>query len=135
MHPPDIHQLLKRTGARYIGAQHVPDGLSGALQAFGLFPEPTALQELSPAKAVDVLALLLWKDMAYGVERCDQAQAKGFAKQVVSHYNERGARFLSNGNWAQEKTWYPLTRATFDSGIVIELPDSHFACLWFEDED
>jgi hypothetical protein len=111
------------------------DDLAIVLANFGLFADPTLLIEVSRAEAIAILTKLLWKDMAYGVECMPLDTAREFADAFVVEHESSNCKYYSNVVSAQSNEWYPLTTATFDSGIIISSNTRQHACLWFEDED
>lgn len=110
------------------------ESFTEALSRFGLLPEPEGLSNVSKSEAQAILANLLWKGMAYGEEQLPQSEAEAVANEFVGQYSG-GVAFLSNGNWAQSKGWYPMTPATFDSGLVVHEAEGRYSCVWFRDED
>jgi hypothetical protein len=136
----DIPEHRKCGHTRCIEVPLDAGGLNAALEAFQLPPKPEALIEVSVKRAQEILALLLWKDLAYGGEIMPQKTAQKLAQDFVSTGETHEALFFSNADWPahlRRPTSYPftgLTNATFDGG-VIALGKTVASCVWIEDED
>ena len=112
-----------------------------AARAFGLAGEPGLYGEIDASQAVSLLQRVIHRDLAYGVELVSPARAQGLAIAFVQAAGGHGARYFTNGTLgtanasaAQGVSWSPATDATFDTGILVIMPQRS-ACLWFEDED
>jgi len=121
---------------RYAVVNEDTGNLGRLLAKFGLRQDESALVEHEWPVALDILTLLLWKDLAYGRECMPRETALTWARQLLAAHAQPGARFYSNGNVVRGDRWHPLTDATFDAGLVIVNPSAAVhCCVWFEDED
>lgn len=116
-------------------ASEMTGDLSRVLSKFGLLDDASMLIEHSRATAVSILTELLWKDMAYEGECMPRENAEASAISIISENEDAQSRFFSNGNWALRESWNPLTKATFDAGIIISGQRGTYFCIWIEDED
>ena len=107
--------------------------LEDALAKFGL--KSTSLFEIDEHTAWEILADLLWVDMAYRHEFMPEQRANDLAEQIISDHSDQNCKYFSNRENIESNIWKPLTTSTFDSGIVIAWGDGNFFCIWFEDED
>jgi hypothetical protein len=91
-----------------------------------------------------VLAAVLARDLAYDRELMDESKARALADEFLRQFGPN-ARFFTNrefrrqaadaSEWVQRTAeWDPVTRATFDTGVVVVDVD-RAGLLWFEDED
>ena len=135
-------RALRRAGHVRGGA--LPQGFDSpeaAARSFGLASEPGIYAEIDAAQAVSVLQRVIHGDLAYGVELVPPARAQRLAIAFVQAAGGPGARYFTNGapglpnpSVAGGASWSPATDATFDTGILVLVPQ-RTACLWFEDED
>ena len=96
---------------------------------------PPAWTELDATEALDAATRVLHVDLAFKSPVMPIESAKSLARTFLGFF-QGGATFLTNGSLAATGTgaWSPLTRATFDTGIVAIGP-SRVGLLWVEDED
>lgn len=120
---------------RYAVVADLSNDLSQVLAKFGLVPDASLLIEHNRETAYEILVKLLWKDMAYANECMPRTEAEGFAKAILAEHTSAESRFFSNGNWAKRGSWNPLTRSTFDAGLIVSASDHLYFCIWFQDED
>jgi hypothetical protein len=101
-------------------------------------------RELARPDAHAVLAAVLTRDLAYDRELMDESKARALADEFLRQFGPN-ARFFTNrefrrqaadaSEWVQRTAeWDPVTRATFDTGVVVVDVD-RAGLLWFEDED
>lgn len=134
--PRERHVGKSRCQSVRVFSRTVPDVLAG----FGLKPTEEALTEYSAERASEILAALLWKDLAYGCEIMPLTRAQELADDFV-HSHPHGTRFFANADWAaylRERpkafTFWNLTPSTFDGGLLA-LGRDIASCVWVEDED
>jgi hypothetical protein len=103
--------------------------------AFGLLAEADYYREIDAATAQVILARLVGRDMAYGVEVVPADRASELAARFLAQFGS-GSRFFTNGDWHRDDPaeWEAVTEATFDGG-VLALGGRRSGCLWVEDED
>jgi hypothetical protein len=143
-----LEQLLrtfaKRTNARWwVGKR--PEVREGQLAKAiaGLVGLPTSADDpfasggmvrLNKADAAHVLAVAGATSLAH--EACSPRKGQvEEAKRALDDFAPDAA-FFSNGEWKEgpSRSWYPLTRATFDCG-VIGFDRDHAFIFWVEEED
>ena len=98
---------------------------------------------LSESKAAQLVRDVLAHDLAYDGELMPSADAANLAAGFMAHVGG-AAQFFTNGSWCEAPavtptvkrgaSWEPLSRATFDAGVV-GVGDDRAALLWVEDED
>lgn len=105
-----------------------------------------SLVQIDKAKAQSILALLLYKDMAYESEIMPIDRADYLVERFCDLFTNKASYFSNstrnkndyfNTGKAFElglNSWNPLTEATFDSGIIV-CDDERIGVAWFEDED
>jgi hypothetical protein len=139
-----IAQIIEaRTGGEVIAAT-VDRCFSLAEQAapeFGLSAKPEIYEQISPDEAVEVLASVIHKDMAYGYEFTPLEQARQLASSFVFSFPPLDTTYFTNGSFGKPRenpnvgpSWSPATDATFDTGVLV-LSGVSTSCLWFKDED
>ena len=114
------------------------DDLDDLLPCFGLNGTFDDLREISQEEALESLIFLIWKDLAYGVERMSRAQAEELANLFFSScHAEFSSRFFTNGRCLKEGhfEWFPMTEFSFDRGVIMLNPDHSAYCLWYISED
>jgi hypothetical protein len=98
--------------------------------------------ELRRAEARLVIREILWHDLAYGSRIMEGAAAAGFADEFLAFF-EPDARFFTSAAFHEHQifvdlygiaTSYPLTEATFDTGVVA-VDRRSVGIVWAEDED
>jgi hypothetical protein len=112
-----------------------------AAAEFGLSAREGAYGPISREEAIEVLACVIHKDMAYGVDFVAISRARELAAEFVGAFRQEGTRFFTNGTFGKPRegvdtgaSWVPATDATFDTGVLV-LSSHLAACLWFADED
>lgn len=81
-----------------------------------------------------ILSRILWKDLAYSIERMSLSTAKRLAAEFLKNFVPP-MLYLTNGeNLAHNYTYDPITDATFDGG-VIAFDGKKVGMLWVMDED
>jgi hypothetical protein len=98
-------------------------------------------EEVVRSVAVRHLTRILHKDLAYDVTIVPLDRAAELAERFIKLLGEAcyftntvPADRLDDILWAGAMGWTPLTRATFDSGIVAVGP-ANIGIIWIEDED
>jgi hypothetical protein len=109
------------------------------LETFGLESDSEAFEEISSTEATLCLAVLLWKDLAYGVTCMPKERAEEHASAFMAEYFCDGARCFTNGRWDTylEESSFPfasVTSATFNA-VILLLSASVATCFLIEDED
>lgn len=119
------------------------ESLSKTLKRLGFFDNTERLDTISVELAREIIARILWKDLAYSAELMPKNKAYEFADNILDEYHTRQCTIYTNSTWEECKTenlnlelsrYNPMTNATFDSGIIIKHPNYCF-CIWVEDED
>lgn len=121
--------------------QPAPEGLDAAAAQAGYRALGSRWCELSRERAQEVLAALLHRDMAYRAETLPRTEAERIAGAFFELFGGP-LRCYSNSDWEPDDpggslgvtSWDPISRATFDSGIVAT-DGVVTALFWFEDED
>ncbi len=134
----DLRALIKARDCGEIRIALVTEmtgDLSRVLSKLGFAPDASMLVEQDRVTALSILTALLWKDMAYEGECMPREQAEAFSNAIIDENCDIHSRYFSNGNWALQESWNPLTNATFDAGIIISSGGRLYFCIWFEDED
>lgn len=94
-------------------------------------------KEITQEEAYKILIFVLNKDLAYSVELMSLEEAEEFANKVFNFFTG-GCKFFTNAlfvdNYSALGTWDSLTKATFDTGVVI-LGDRQIGIVWVKDED
>jgi hypothetical protein len=104
--------------------------------------------ETDRATARWIVTMLLWRDLAYTVERIPWPDASSLAHQffrVVSGDGHPRARYFTNGAVVEGPTmytidrqpmlgWHPISENTFDTGAIILTPGTA-GMLWGTGED
>ena len=77
-----------------------------------------SLRPLSFSDAAYVLALAGTTSLVWD-RRGPTAESVRKCKHVLAPFNQ-SPKFLTNGNWAEgsNRSWNPLTKATFDCGVI-----------------
>ena len=108
----------------------------------GLRPLGTKWRNLTLENARAALERVLGRDLAYGAQTMSPETAHELSREFVSLFSG-SSFFYTNGDfpppdayreggWAG--SWDPITRATFDTGVVA-VDGDHAGLLWIEDED
>jgi len=102
----------------------------------------TKWRELTPESASAALERVLGRDLAYGAETMNSATAHELSREFIMLFTSRSFFYTNgdfpppeayrDGGWAG--SWDPVTRATFDTGVVA-VDDDQVGLLWIEDED
>jgi hypothetical protein len=139
-----LRTFAKRTNARWwVGKRpEVREGqLAKAIAGLVGLPasddDPFAnggMIRLSKADAAHVLAVAGATSLAYEAPSPPKGQVQE-AKRALDDFAPDAA-FFSNGEWKEgpSRGWNPLTRATFDCG-VIGFDRDHAFIFWVEEED
>jgi hypothetical protein len=128
-----------RTAGELIGGR-IDESIARVEEAaskFGLSAVPNIYRQIAREEAVAVLANVIHKDMAYGIEIVSIERARALASAFVNGLPDEGTRYFTNGTFGDPNTvasWAPATGATFDTG-VLALSTESTACVWFKDED
>jgi hypothetical protein len=102
----------------------------------------TKWRELTPESACAALERVLGRDLAYGVQAMSSSTAQELSREFITLFSGRSF-FYTNGDFPPPEeyreggwagSWDPVTRATFDTGVVAVGGD-HTGLLWIEDED
>lgn len=124
-------------------SSHTSPSLSELASEFGLAPDPANYREIDAASARWLVESVLNQDMAYGAEVIPSGRARELADTFLSQFSRQQVRFFTNGSFHERRgtklvwsgaAWNPVTKATFDTGVLILGPQSS-GCLWVEDED
>ena len=90
--------------------------------------------------AKSILEIILWKDLAYGEMTMQRNEASYFVNSFFDSFG-KSVRCFTNSTWEYDQnqepkltSWYSLTKATFDCGLLIIGYDKAGA-IWVEDED
>ncbi|MBO3083016.1 hypothetical protein [Cellulomonas fengjieae] len=103
----------------------------------GLEPLGDQWETLGRAAAVDLLALLLHRDLAYSGIAAPATQARELAEGFVGSFGPEECRYATNrplrgGRFAP--SWNPATSFTFDAGVIV-VGRERAGVLWVADED
>ncbi|UZN03837.1 hypothetical protein [Cellulomonas sp. S1-8] len=103
----------------------------------GLEPLGDRWEAVKRAAAVDLLALLLHRDLAYGGVVVPAPRAREFAEGFVGLFGPEECRFATNrplrgGRFAP--SYDRATSYTFDAGVVV-VGQERAGVLWVADED
>ncbi len=120
---------------RYSLVSDYSGNLDRVLAKFGLTPNKELLVEHDRGSALEILSVLLQRDMAYESPCMSEAEAAAMAESILSSNETVASKYFSNGNWAKKESWNPLTESTFDSGILVTIDKNLYFCIWFQDED
>jgi len=109
------------------------------LSHFNLQPKPEALKVIDVKEAVNIIADLLHKDMAYDAECMAKDISLHRGDYLISQFYVVGATIYTNRRWNYEQSqllnsWNSMTESTFDAGVIIRT-DKISTCIWAEDED
>ena len=101
----------------------------------GLAPLGAAWAPLSAEDALGLLARAIHLDLAYGMKRTDEREARALATAWLACAGA-GAHILTNGHWSTDfsGTSNPIGTATFDVAFAVVGPDRG-ALVWIGDED
>ncbi len=103
------------------------------------------VQEVSRDQAAAILTSVLQRDLAYNCPIMDAAMADDLARQFLDLF-AAGARYFTNCEFRYARdeesgrviadlgSWFPLSMATFDTGIIC-VDSQRIGILWVEDED
>jgi hypothetical protein len=114
-----------------------------ALSKAGLDPkEADNLIELPKNEAEQLLSMVLHKELAYRSEVMAKGLADSLSQKLIATYHiPNESKYYSNGHWKDYyfgsnvvNWWIPMTKATFDAGIIIKNKDM-FVSVWVQDED
>lgn len=129
----DCGQLRINTVSSWKG-----ETFNDALILLGLLPNESGLREIDFAYAKDVISKILWKDLAYKIELMPLEKAQLFANKIMADYYSDECTLYTNVGTGElhgtSLSWDPMTKATFDCGVIIKHADYCF-CVWVEDED
>jgi hypothetical protein len=113
-----------------------PDSIEGLLRDFGFAHPEEVLFPIPRDEASGVISHLTAYDQAYGAPTGVIDIAEECGREFVALFPE-DARFFTNSSepiGAANRSWHPLTEATFDAGVLAIAP-RRVGVLWFEDED
>jgi len=128
--------LARKWGkGRYALISTAGETIPEILAKFGLKPFEDGLRDVTAAQASQILKQLLWKDAAYNAECMSETEAAQLTAQIMTIHGGESCKYLSNADPQHPGSFYPMTEATLDSGIIIIRPDNIHICIWFEDED
>jgi hypothetical protein len=104
-----------------------------------LIPDEKRLIKIDRDEAIEILKVLLSKDMAYKSEIMKIEESSALSQNVIDSYSSDDTEYFTNGHWNEREknngfTWNPMTEATFDGGIIIKRAQKVIS-IWFEDED
>lgn len=98
------------------------------------------LKNIEREQALDILKLVLKEDLAYSSQIMPDEQAEELARDFCNQFQE-AAKFFTNGSFEASsygkmslRSWNPITKATFNTGVFI-IDEKSVGCLWVEDED
>lgn len=98
------------------------------------------LKKVDREMALKILRLILMKDLVYKSPLMTEEQASELASDFCNLFGN-SAKFFTNGSFEESlsnnlslKSWNPITKAAFDTGILI-IDEKSTGCLWVEDED
>ena len=91
------------------------------------------LVELDLPQATALLTRLIEVDLAYGTTCVPHENARRIAEGLLSEYAGASSRYFSNGDGTG--SWMPLTKSTFDAGLIVRCQSHVYFCVWFEEED
>jgi hypothetical protein len=99
---------------------------------------------ISRSEALFLLTRVLSQDLAYHSRLLHHETAEALADTFLSFFTEEALYFTNgsyhippqrtNGNTVRGASWIPITRATFDTG-VIAIDEDRIGLLWVLDED
>jgi hypothetical protein len=95
-------------------------------KAFKLRDDDSCYREIDKGTAHSLIAEVLHRDQAYGVEMMTAAQAEQLTGTFFEQFGAQARYFTNN--------WCPVTNATFDAGVIV-IGALRSGCLWVEDED
>lgn len=137
----EMHKLRDAGVLRTALVSSYQETLSKTLEKIGLFNDEELLNVIDKELAHDVVARILWKDLAYNVELMPKDKAYEFSDKILTQYYTDECTIFSNSQWEEKDNenvrligFNSMTNATFDSGIIIKHPNYCF-CIWVEDED
>ncbi|KYF57789.1 hypothetical protein BE08_18630 [Sorangium cellulosum] len=134
----DRIQAARSCGVLHIGVVAESVRSVGDLaRRFGLQGDDGAYREIGEETARRIIAFVLHRDLAYGVEMVPAEDAARLADAFLEQLDGAGCRYFTNGDFGEDPagaSWTPVTSATFDTGALI-LGTSRSGCLWVEDED
>lgn len=118
--------------------------LDSYVEQLGMHGIGKSWREVDALGARKIIQRILHRDLAYNSDLMLQTDAKTLADRVISLFSSR-AEYYTNGNFDQDAiavgpeikrgpSWYPITKATFDTGIVF-VDKSRIGLIWVEDED
>lgn len=93
----------------------------------------------SEALAEEVLATVIWKELAHNSALMEESEARRLAKEFISLFDHGPRTFLTNTSEAPYTDptswgWNGITSGTFDTGLLV-YDNVCIGILWFEDED
>jgi hypothetical protein len=93
--------------------------------------------EINREEAKKILLLILTKDLAYKTNLMSLSEAKQLLLRFFSFFTA-DCKFFTNASFTNDysriKSWNSITKATFDTGVVI-VNTHRIGILWVEDED
>ncbi|ARV61590.1 hypothetical protein BZZ01_25855 [Nostocales cyanobacterium HT-58-2] len=94
-------------------------------------------KEIKREEAQQILVFILTKDLAYSTKLMTLEEAKEIDAKLFSFF-QSDCKFFTNAvfvsNYSAMSAWDSLTKATFDTGVVI-LSDRLIGIVWVQDED
>lgn len=116
------------------------ESVESAAKLFHLSDKVGIYKMIEKAEALELLKVVLHKDMAYGVKIMSSVKASNLAEELIGQFGE-DAVYYSNGDYGKPRknsnvgaSWTPATEATFDTGVIV-ISNSAVSCVWFADED
>ena len=104
---------------------------------FGLTDESNIYKNIERSEAIELLKVVLHKDMAYGAKIMSAEKAKNLTNEFIAEFSD-SASYFTNGDFGKNKSngisWTPATNATFDTGLIV-ISNGIVGCIWFADED
>ena len=134
----DLLKLLRDRSAgrvRITLAKNYNDDLESVMASIGLPRRSSDLRKISRQEAINTLAMILWRDLAYGTQLIKQEEAHQRALEFVGEYASTGVEFYNNVQLSDNtSSWSPLSESTFDRCLLVVNQDSA-VCVLAEDED
>ncbi|MGH2416096.1 MAG: hypothetical protein ACRDEA_20880 [Microcystaceae cyanobacterium] len=94
-------------------------------------------KEVNQQEAQKILNFIMTKDLAYSVQLMTSQEAEKIVIKLFSFF-PTDCKFFTNAlftnNYSGMSTWDSITKATFDTGIML-ISDRRIGILWVKDED
>lgn len=119
--------------------------LPNVASSFSLSPDVSNYRQIVKSEALEILTLILHKDLAYDGEIMPEESAAALSTTFLQGFEDGSASFFTNTDYTRKDgifgkqsrlgpTWNSVTKATFDAGVIV-ISKTQCACLWVEDED